>query len=164
MTDQSHNVEGKIEAMIQSVNIQAAYAKALVVDRTQLNETQTAGDVVGAHRVLTDAFETDVRPLLARFRTESNLPPGSDPANAWRQPAPSCRLLTQNLGHEGRRYSERVSPDAQAARLEYARARRGARAYRINAAADLPARPRRSRLNRSSRRRSRGRAAGLQAA
>ena len=34
MIDQSHNVEGKIDAMIQSVvNIQTAYAKALLVDR-----------------------------------------------------------------------------------------------------------------------------------
>src|SRR5262249_36011340 len=66
MIDQSHNVEGKIDAMIQSVsNIQTAYAKALLVDREALGRLQGDGDVLGAHRVLIDAFETDVRPLLA---------------------------------------------------------------------------------------------------
>src|SRR5207249_4339883 len=51
MIDQSHNVEGKIEAMIVSVvNIQTAYAKALLVDRAGLEEAQRAGDVLGAHR------------------------------------------------------------------------------------------------------------------
>src|SRR5207247_1868879 len=67
MIDQSHNVEGKIDAMLQSVmNIQTAYAKALLIDDAVLTTAQTEGDVLGAHRALTDAFETDVRPLLAR--------------------------------------------------------------------------------------------------
>ena len=65
MIDQSHNVEGKIDAMIQSVmNIQTAYAKALLVDEERLAEAQREGDVLGAHRILLEAFETDVRPLL----------------------------------------------------------------------------------------------------
>ena len=52
MIDQSHNVEGKIEAMIQSVmNIQTAYAKALLVDTDKLGSAQAAGDVLAAHRV-----------------------------------------------------------------------------------------------------------------
>ncbi|MGH3131423.1 MAG: L-rhamnose isomerase, partial [Gaiellaceae bacterium] len=68
MIDQSHNVEGKIDAMIQSVmNIQTAYAKALLVDGERLAAAQLAGDVLGAHRVLGEAFETDVRPLLGRM-------------------------------------------------------------------------------------------------
>ncbi len=58
MIDQAHNVEGKIDAMIQSVvNIQTAYAKALIVDRELLFEAQRASDVLGAHRVLLDAYE-----------------------------------------------------------------------------------------------------------
>jgi len=53
MIDQSHNVEGKIDAMIQSVvNIQTAYAKALLVDDDRLAAAQRTGDVLGAHRVL----------------------------------------------------------------------------------------------------------------
>ena len=83
MIDQSHNVEGKIDAMIQSVvNIQTAYAKALLVDRERLRAAQSAGDVLGAHRVLLDAYETDVRPLLARLRADLGLP--ADPLGAFR--------------------------------------------------------------------------------
>jgi L-rhamnose isomerase/sugar isomerase len=83
MIDQSHNVEGKIDAMIQSVmNIQTAYAKALLVDEPRLAEAQLAGDVLGAHRILVDAFETDVRPLLARLRGRLGAP--EDPVAAFR--------------------------------------------------------------------------------
>jgi L-rhamnose isomerase / sugar isomerase len=84
MIDQSHNVEGKIDAMIQSVvNIQTAYAKALLVDDERLAEAQRAGDVLGAHRVLLEAFETDVRPLLARLRERLGIEP--DPVEAFRR-------------------------------------------------------------------------------
>ena len=83
MIDQSHNVEGKIDAMIQSVvNIQTAYAKSLLVDETRLVEAQRAGDVLEAHRVLVEAFETDVRPLLARLRESLGRDP--DPVAAFR--------------------------------------------------------------------------------
>lgn len=75
MIDQSHNIEPKLEAMLQSVlNCQEAYAKALLVDRIALETAQKEGDVLGAHRLLNDAFRTDVRPLLAAFRAESGLP------------------------------------------------------------------------------------------
>ena len=94
MIDQSHNVEGKIEAMIQSVvNVQAAYAKALVVDRARLREAQLAGDVLGAHRVLTEAFETDVRPLLALLRRRLELP--LDPVDAFRSGGYADRLARE---------------------------------------------------------------------
>jgi L-rhamnose isomerase/sugar isomerase len=84
MIDQSHNVEGKIDAMIQSVvNIQTAYAKALLVERERLAAAQQAGDVLGAHRVLLEAFETDVRPLLARHRERRGL--HGDPVAAFRE-------------------------------------------------------------------------------
>jgi L-rhamnose isomerase / sugar isomerase len=83
MIDQSHNVEGKIDAMIQSVmNIQTAYAKALLVDGERVAEAQLAGDVLGAHRALLEAFETDVRPLLAHFR--ETLGVEADPVAAFR--------------------------------------------------------------------------------
>src|SRR5438270_3872376 len=83
MIDQSHNIEGKIDAMIQSVmNIQTAYAKALLVDETRLRSAQEQRDVLGAHRVLLEAFETDVRPLLARLRAEKGL--HADPVQAFR--------------------------------------------------------------------------------
>jgi L-rhamnose isomerase / sugar isomerase len=83
MIDQSHNVEGKIDAMIQSVmNVQTAYAKALLVDEERLAARQREGDVLGAHRVLLEAFETDVRPLLVQLRSELGVP--ADPVEAFR--------------------------------------------------------------------------------
>ena len=88
MIDQSHNVEGKIDAMIQSVvNIQTAYAKALLVDRPSLLAAQQEGDVLGAHRVLMDAYETDVRPLLATLR--------DDPVDAFRAGGYAERLARE---------------------------------------------------------------------
>lgn len=83
MIDQCHYIESKIEAMLLSViNIQTAYAKALIVDRATLEQRQMEGDVLGAHRVLMDAFQTDVRPLLAQVRAEMGLDP--DPIAAFR--------------------------------------------------------------------------------
>jgi L-rhamnose isomerase / sugar isomerase len=83
MIDQSHNVEGKIDAMIQSVmNVQTAYAKALLVDEERLAARQREGDVLGAHRVLLEAFETDVRALLVQLRSELGVP--ADPVEAFR--------------------------------------------------------------------------------
>ena len=81
MIDQSHTIEPKIEAMIYSIiNCQTAYAKALLVDYNVLKEAQIAGDVLGAHRILVEAFETDVRPLLAEVRKEMGIHP--DPIEA----------------------------------------------------------------------------------
>jgi len=83
MIDQSHNIEGKIDAMLQSVmNIQTAYAKALLVDEQRLAEAQAEGDVLGAHRIVLEAFESDVRPLLARLRREVGV--DEDPVAAFR--------------------------------------------------------------------------------
>jgi L-rhamnose isomerase / sugar isomerase len=83
MLDQSHNIEPKVEAMIQSVvNVQTAYAKALLVDRVTLAQAQAEGDVLAANRTLQAAFETDVRPLLARVRRELDI--AADPIGAFR--------------------------------------------------------------------------------
>jgi L-rhamnose isomerase / sugar isomerase len=84
MIDQSHNIEDKIEAMLLSlVNCQVAYAKALIVDRATLALKQIEGDVLGAHQVLLDAFQSDVRPLLQQVRIEKGLQP--DPIEAYHQ-------------------------------------------------------------------------------
>ena len=81
--DQSHNVEPKVEAMTLSiVNLQEAYAKALLVDRTALAAAQEAGDVLGGHEALLDAYRTDVRPLCAKVRAERNA--AEDPVAALR--------------------------------------------------------------------------------
>src|SRR5262249_7419921 len=94
MIDQSHNVAGEIDAMIRSVgDIQTAYAQALLVDRTRLAAAQHEGDVLGAHRVLVEAFETDVRPLLAALRARLGIDP--DPVEAFRRGGYAERLARE---------------------------------------------------------------------
>jgi L-rhamnose isomerase/sugar isomerase len=94
MIDQSHNIEPKIEAMIQSVlNVQTAYVKALLVDRAALRRAQESGDVLGAYRVLQAAYETDVRSLLAEFRTRQGLDP--DPIAAFRASGYADRVAAE---------------------------------------------------------------------
>jgi L-rhamnose isomerase/sugar isomerase len=67
--DQAHNVEAKIEAMVLSVlNLQEAYAKARLVDRDALAAAQAEGDVLAGHRVLLEAYKTDVRSQCADLR------------------------------------------------------------------------------------------------
>ena len=82
MIDQTHNIEGKLAPMMYSVlNCQEAYAKALLVPRKPLAEAQLNGNVLQAHQLLTDAFRTDVRPLLAQVREELGVP--TDPIAAY---------------------------------------------------------------------------------
>jgi L-rhamnose isomerase/sugar isomerase len=82
MLDQCHNIEPKVPAMIRSVmNLQETIAKALLVDREALLAAQAAGDVLEANRCLWDAFNTDVRPLLAELRVGRGLP--ADPYRAY---------------------------------------------------------------------------------
>jgi L-rhamnose isomerase/sugar isomerase len=82
MLDQCHNIEPKIPAQIRSVmNVQAATAKALLVDAKALAAAQASGDVLGANAILMDAYDTDVRPLLAEVRTGLGLDP--DPIAAY---------------------------------------------------------------------------------
>jgi L-rhamnose isomerase/sugar isomerase len=97
MIDQSHNVEPKIPAMLLSVmNCQAAYAKALLVDRAALRRAQQAGDILGAHRTLMDTFETDVRPLLARVREE--LGAAADPLRAYAASGYQQKIERERVG------------------------------------------------------------------
>ena len=94
--DQSHNVEPKIEAMIQTVlNLQESYAKALLVDREALGRAQGGGDVLAANRVLVDAFNTDVRPLCAIVREE--LGASADPIAAFRADGYADRVANARL-------------------------------------------------------------------
>ena len=94
MIDQSHNIEPKVEAMLQSVlNCQEAYAKALLIAQNLLREAQAAGDVLGAHRVLQDAFKTDVRALLMEWRESQGLDP--DPIRAHRQSGYQAKVVQE---------------------------------------------------------------------
>ncbi|GAB2885784.1 L-rhamnose isomerase [Streptomyces mayteni] len=97
MLDQCHNIEPKIQAIIRSVmNVQEATAKALLVDREALGAAQAEGDVLGANAVVMDAFNTDVRPLLAEVREEQGLDP--DPIAAYRASGWAERIRTERVG------------------------------------------------------------------
>jgi L-rhamnose isomerase/sugar isomerase len=97
MLDQCHNIEEKIPAVIRSVmNVQEAAAKALLVDAEALRAAQNEGDVLGAHAVLMDAYNTDVRPLLAELREEQGLDP--DPMAAYRTSGWRERIVAQRVG------------------------------------------------------------------
>ncbi|MET7598130.1 MULTISPECIES: L-rhamnose isomerase [unclassified Streptomyces] len=97
MLDQCHNIEAKIPAIIRSVmNVQEATAKALLVDRSALGEAQRSGDVLEANAVIMDAYNTDVRPLLAEVRAELGLDP--DPVGAYRRSGWQERVAAERVG------------------------------------------------------------------
>jgi L-rhamnose isomerase/sugar isomerase len=99
MLDQCHNIEPKIPGQIRSVmNVQEATAKALLVDPDALLAAQRAGDVLGANAVLMDAYNTDVRPLLADVRTELGLEP--DPMAAYARSGYAEKIVADRVGGE----------------------------------------------------------------
>ena len=97
MLDQCHNIEPKIPAQIRSVmNVQEATAKALLVDAEALREAQLAGDVLGANAAVMDAYNTDVRPLLAGLREELGLAP--DPVAAYLASGYGEKIISERTG------------------------------------------------------------------
>lgn len=97
MLDQCHNIEAKIPAIIRSVmNVQEATAKALLVDRHALAAAQRSGDVLEANAVLMDAYNTDVRPLLAEVREEQGL--DGDPMGAYRRSGWAEKTAAERVG------------------------------------------------------------------
>jgi L-rhamnose isomerase/sugar isomerase len=83
MIDQSHNLKGKMEAMVQTVvTAQELYLKAALVDREKLSALQQSCDLVEAEELYRGAFWQDVRPMAAAWREAHGLPP--DPLAALR--------------------------------------------------------------------------------
>jgi L-rhamnose isomerase/sugar isomerase len=84
MIDQSHNLKGKIEAMIQTVTTaMELYAKAALVDHAKLAGLQEKCALVDAENCLKDAFSSDVRPVIREWAESKGLP--ADPMDAFRQ-------------------------------------------------------------------------------
>ncbi len=84
MIDQSHNLKGKIEAMIQTVTTaMELYAKAALVDHERLDSLQSRCALVDAESCLKDAFSSDVRPAIREWAVARGLP--ADPMDAFRQ-------------------------------------------------------------------------------
>jgi len=94
MVDQSHNLKGKIEAMIQTVAMaQQLWAKAALVDHAKLASAQSAADLVRAESCLQDAFATDVRAAIREWRASKGLP--EDPMAAFRESGYLERITAQ---------------------------------------------------------------------
>jgi len=84
MIDQSHNLKGKVEAMVQTVVMaQELFAKAALVDRDTLAGLQSSCDLVAAEETLRGAFWTDVRPIIKEWRQARNLP--AEPLQALKE-------------------------------------------------------------------------------
>ena len=97
MLDQCHNLEEKIPGEIRSAtNVQEATAKALLVDREALKAAQLAGDVLEANDIFIDAFNTDVRPMLAELRESQGLAP--DPMRAFLDSGYLERVRSERVG------------------------------------------------------------------
>ena len=97
MLDQCHNLEEKIPGEIRSAtNVQEATAKALLVDREALKAAQLAGDVLEANDIFIDAFNTDVRPMLAELRESQGLAP--DPMRAFLDSGYLERIRSERVG------------------------------------------------------------------
>jgi L-rhamnose isomerase / sugar isomerase len=103
MIDQSHNIKDPIEALLQTVDqLQLAYAKAQLVDRAALASYQESGDVLMAERTLKDAFESDLRPLVAEARRRASGaldPVAAFRASRYRASAALARPATVVAGH-----------------------------------------------------------------
>jgi L-rhamnose isomerase / sugar isomerase len=84
MIDQSHNLKGKMEAMVQTVcTAQEIFAKAALVDHPRLSVLQNECKLVEAEEVFRGAFWKDVRPILKSWRRSKGLP--EDPLHALRE-------------------------------------------------------------------------------
>lgn len=102
MLDQSHNVTDPVESLMTSaIELQRAYAQALLVDRQTLADHQQENDVLMAAQTLKRAFTTDVQPILARARLQKGA--AIDPISAYRRSkyrldCANKRPATQNFG------------------------------------------------------------------
>lgn len=84
MIDQSHNVTDPIESLMASaIEIQRAFVQATLVDREGLEVAQAESDVMLGHRLVKQAFVTDVSPILAEARRRRG--GAIDPINLYRK-------------------------------------------------------------------------------
>jgi L-rhamnose isomerase / sugar isomerase len=102
--DQSHNLKGKIEAMIQTVTVaQELYCKAALVRHKELTFAQEHCQLVAAESLLQDAFATDVRPAIREWRASRRLP--QDPMQAFRESGYLERITAERSARNSRSVS-----------------------------------------------------------
>jgi L-rhamnose isomerase/sugar isomerase len=99
MIDQSHNMKGKMEAMVQTVvSAQELWLKAALVDREALAALQDSCELVRAEETLRAAFWQDVRPLVAAWRVSRGLP--ENPLQALRDGGYVERITKERAGKQ----------------------------------------------------------------
>jgi L-rhamnose isomerase / sugar isomerase len=104
MVDQSHNLKGKIEAMIQTVTVaQELFSKAALVETSELATAQNHCNLVQAESILQDAFATDVRPAIQEWRTSKGLP--KNPMDAFRQSGYLDRITKERASRNSKNVS-----------------------------------------------------------
>jgi L-rhamnose isomerase/sugar isomerase len=97
MVDQSHNLKGKIEEMIQTVmTAQELYAKVALIDFPSLAKAQQEQRLIDAENIYKDAFSTDVRPAVRAWRSAKGL--GEDPLAAFRESGYLERITRERAG------------------------------------------------------------------
>ncbi len=97
MIDQSHNLKGKMEAMVQTVaTAQELWLKAALVDREQLDRLQAKCELVAAEELFRGAFWHDVRPLVREWRRMRGLP--EDPLAALAESGYVQRITAERAG------------------------------------------------------------------
>jgi L-rhamnose isomerase/sugar isomerase len=97
MIDQSHNLKGKMEAMVQTVvTAQELWLKSALIDREQLAHLQKECELVDAEELFRGAFWSDVRPLLAQWRESRGL--AADPLVALRESGYVERISKERAG------------------------------------------------------------------
>ncbi|MBN1345882.1 MAG: sugar isomerase [Phycisphaerae bacterium] len=100
MVDQSHNLKGKIEAMIQTVSIaHELFAKALLVDQKALADARAKQDLVKAEELVRGAFFTDTRPLIGYVREQMGIE--ADALASFRASGYEARVGKEREGKHG---------------------------------------------------------------
>jgi L-rhamnose isomerase/sugar isomerase len=95
--DQCHNIEAKIPGQIRSImNVQEAVAKAVFVDQDSLKAAQKSGDVLAAHEVLMDAYNTDVRPMIREWREAKGI--DGEPMKAYAKSGYAEKIAAERIG------------------------------------------------------------------
>jgi L-rhamnose isomerase / sugar isomerase len=100
MLDQSHNVTDPIESlMVSAMEVQRAYAQALLVDRKALDGFQQDNDALMSSATLKQAFRTDVEPILAMARLEKGA--AIDPVATYRVSGYRTKVAAQRPASTG---------------------------------------------------------------
>jgi L-rhamnose isomerase/sugar isomerase len=104
MIDQSHNLKGKMEAMVQTVvTAQELYAKAALIDQVRLAELQDGCRLVEAEELFRGAFWQDVRPIVREWRAARGLP--VDPLKALAESGYVAKVTEERSSRNARSVS-----------------------------------------------------------